>query len=355
VSVLVAAKFIAGLALLVAGATWLVRGGSAIAAAAGVSPLIVGLTIVAYGTSAPEMAVSVQASLNGAAAVSVGNAVGSNIFNVLFILGVSALIVPLAVDRALLRRDVWVMIGASFLVPLLAWNGVIGRAEGAGLLLGAMLHAYWLIREARREPDAGSEPRGKPFRVGAAVMFIIGGLAALVLGAGWLVDSAMTMARAWGVSELIIGLTVVAAGTSLPEFATSVVAAMRGERDMAVGNVVGSNIFNILAVLGAAAVCGPNGVAVDAAALQFDIPVMIAASAACLPIFFTRGCIDRWEGAFFLGGYGLYTAWVYLHASQSDARHAFGDAMLWFVLPLAAVTLVASLLRSGRRPFHGSP
>jgi cation:H+ antiporter len=352
-SFVLAGQFAAGLALLVAGASWLVRGGAGIAAAFGVSPLLIGLTIVAYGTSAPEMAVSVQAAVNGSAAVSLGNVVGSNIFNVLFILGASALIVPLAVAHELLRRDVWVMIAASAATPALAWDGAIGRVEGAALVLGVVLYTLWLIREARRDPHPEQGVQAKRLGIPACSALILGGLAALVLGANWLVGAATEAARLFGVSELVIGLTVVAAGTSLPEVATSVTAALRGERDIAVGNVVGSNIFNILAVLGVAAISSPAGVAVDPAAMRFDIPVMIAAAVACLPIFFTGGRIDRWEGALFLAAYAAYAGWLYLDTSNHEGRHAFRDAMLWFALPLTALTLGVSLFQSLRRPNHG--
>jgi cation:H+ antiporter len=339
-----------GLALLVAGASWLVRGGAGIAAVFGVSPLLIGLTIVAYGTSAPEMAVSVQAALNGSADVALGNVVGSNIFNVLFILGVSALIVPLGVAHDLLRRDIWVMIAASAATPMLARDGAVDRIEGAGLFLGVVLYTFWLIREARRDPHPDDGAQTKRLGIPACSALILGGLAALVLGANWLVDAATETARLLGVSELVIGLTVVAAGTSLPEVATSIIAALRGERDIAVGNVVGSNIFNILAVLGVASMSSIGGVAVDPAAMRFDIPVMIAAAVACLPIFFTGGRIDRWEGALFLAAYAAYAAWLYLDTSNHDGRDAFRDAMLWFALPLTALTLGVSLFQALRRP-----
>ena len=344
-----AGQFMLGLALLVAGAAWLVRGGAGIAAVFGVSPLLVGLTIVAYGTSAPELAVSVEASLNGAAAVSVGNVIGSNIFNILFILGVSALIVPLAVDRALLRRDVWVMIGASILVPILAWDGGISRAEGAGLAVGAVVYTLWLVREARKDPQPETGTLPGRLGIGACLALIAGGLAALVLGAGWLVRSAAEFARLWGVSELVIGLTVVAAGTSLPEVATSVVAAMRGERDIAVGNVVGSNIFNLAGVLGLACVAAPDGVAVAPGALRFDLPVMVAVALATLPIGFTGGRIARWEGALLLTWYAAYTTWLILAASGHVALPGYRAALLGFALPLTALTLTVLALREWRR------
>jgi cation:H+ antiporter len=336
------AQLAAGVGLLVLGAAWLVRGAAGIAASFGVPSLIIGLTIVAYGTSAPEMAVSVQAAQSGSAGVALGNVVGSNIFNVLFILGVSSLIIPLSVDKDLLRRDVWIMIVASALMPLAGLDGAVSPLEGVALAGGAALYTLWLIQAARKEPAADTAQDENRLSNTACAALIAGGLAALVLGADWLVAAASEIARAAGVSELVIGLTVIAAGTSLPEVATSVVAAMRGERDIAVGNVVGSNIFNIFAVLGASAALSPSGVAVEAAALTVDIPVMIAAAVACLPIFFTEGRIDRWEGALFLVGYAAYTVWLFLHASQADSRHAFADVVLWVALPVTAAILAVS-------------
>ena len=347
-SLYLVAQLAAALVFLMLGATWLVRGAAGIASTFGVPSLIIGLTIVAYGTSAPEMAVSVQAAQQGAAGVALGNVVGSNIFNVLFILGVSALIIPLSVDRDLLRRDVWIMVAASVLTPLAALDGAVSRLEGAALAAGAVLYTLWLIRAARKEAPVDTPLNRRRLGTAAYVALIGGGLAALVLGADWLVTSASEIARLAGVSELVIGLTVIAAGTSLPEVATSVVAATRGERDIAVGNVVGSNIFNIFAVLGASAAVSPSGIAVEPAALAVDIPVMIAAAVACLPIFFTHGRIDRWEGALFLVGYAAYTTWLFLHASQADARHAFADVVLWILLPLTAASLAVSAWRAPR-------
>ncbi len=311
--------FVGGLALLVAGAEGLVRGASRLAAVVGVSPLVIGLTVVAYGTSAPELAVSVKAALEGQPDLALGNVVGSNLFNVLFILGLSALITPLAVAQQLVRFDVWVMIGVSAAALLLGLDGRVGRVDGFVLVAGGVAYTAWCIRQSRRENAAVQTEYaaefGRPARAGlsaglANVALVLVGLALLVLGSRWLVTSAVVIARALGVSELVIGLTIVAAGTSLPEVATSIVAALKGERDIAVGNVVGSNIFNILVVLGGAAVVAPQGVAVARSALWVDMPLMIVVSAACLPIFFTGYRISRLEGTLFLVGYAAYTAYL---------------------------------------------
>ena len=348
--------FLAGGALLIGGAELLVRGASRVALAAGISPLVVGLTVVAFGTSAPELAVTVGSAWAGEADVALGNVVGSNIFNVLFILGVSALIAPLVVAQQLVRLDVPLMIGASLLVLLLALDGRIGRLDGIVLFSGIVVYTVFLIRQSRRETaavqgqytdafGAHAKPRASPL---ANVGLIVAGLALLVLGARWLVEAAVTTATALGVSELVIGLTVVAAGTSLPEVATSVLASIRGERDIAVGNVVGSNLFNLMAVLGLGSIVAPGGVPVSPGALGFDIPVMIAVAIATLPIFFTGYTIQRWEGAVFLGYYAAYTAWLVLDATDHAALPAVGAALAWFVLPLTVLTLLVGVTRAVR-------
>jgi cation:H+ antiporter len=359
--------FAVGLVLLIVGAELLVRGASSLATAVGISPLVVGLTVVAFGTSSPELAVSTQASLAGQADLALGNVVGSNVFNVLFILGLSALIAPLVVSQQLVRLDVPLMIAASVLLLLLALDGTIGRLDGALLFAGIVAYTTFLIRQSRRESKAvqaeydeafgeHGSPRRGPLQMLLNLGLVVAGLALLVLGSRWLVDGAVAMATALGVSELVIGLTIVAAGTSLPEVATSILATVRGERDIAVGNVVGSSIYNILAILGAAAIVAPGGLPVAPSMLTFDIPVAIAVAVACLPIFFTGHLIARWEGALFLGYYVAYTLFLVLAATQHDALPAFSGAMLAFVLPLTAVTLVWLALRAWRdRPLVEGP
>jgi cation:H+ antiporter len=344
-----AATFVLGLIALVAGAQLLVRGASRLALSFGISPLVVGLTVVAFGTSAPELAVSVRSSWGGQVDIALGNVIGSNIFNVLFILGLSALIAPLVVAPQLIRQEVPIMLGASVLLLVLALDGGISRADGA-LLFGLLIaYTVFLIRQSRRETRATQDEYAQEFAARAAVTWdrhwavqvalIAAGLALLVFGANWLVDAAISFARVLGLSEMVIGLTIVAAGTSLPEVATSVVATLRGERDIAVGNVVGSNAFNILAVLGASALVAPEALAVAPAMLSFDMPVMIAVAVACLPIFFSGHVIARWEGALFLFYYIAYTAYLLLAAQEHDALATYGTVMMTVVLPLTAVTL----------------
>jgi cation:H+ antiporter len=347
----------AGLVLLLAGAEMMVRGASRMAIALGIAPLIVGLTIVAFGTSSPELAVGVRSALTGEADIALGNTVGSSIFNILVILGLSAVITPLVVAQQLVRFDVPLMVGCSILVYALGWDGRISRLEGAALAAGLFAYLGFLFRKSRQESQAVREEYAQQFgqerccgwqswlrNVG---LFIVG-FVLLIVGSSWLVDGAASLARAAGVSELIIGLTVVAAGTSLPEAATSVVAALRGERDIAVGNAVGSNIFNILSVLGLTSLVAPGGIGVPSPALAFDIPVMIAVAVATFPIFFTGNRIARWEGWLFLGAYGAYLAYVLLDATQHDALPLFSTAMLIFVLPFIGVTLLVLLVREVR-------
>jgi cation:H+ antiporter len=348
--------FLLGLAALVAGAELLVRGASRLALSLGITPLVVGLTVVAFGTSAPEVAVSVGAAIDGRVDIAMGNVVGSNVFNVLFILGVSALIVPLAVDSQLVRQEVPIMIGASLLLLALGIDGRLGRLESAALLVLLAAYTAFLVVQARRitgagrAPGADAAPAGAPLRGGWPVQLLLvaAGLVLLVLGSGWLVDAAVAFAKAIGVSDVVIGLTIVAAGTSMPEVATSITAAVRGQRDIAVGNVVGSNTFNILGCLGVSGLVSAGGLPVAPSLLAFDIWVMIAVALACLPVFLTGREIARWEGAVFVAYYLAYTAYLVLAAQRHDALPAFSATMLSFVIPLTIVTLIAVMLRPAR-------
>jgi cation:H+ antiporter len=349
---------IVGLVILTVGAEMLVRGASGIAARLGISPLIIGLTVVAFGTSAPELAVSVSSALSGQADIALGNVLGSNIFNVLFILGLSALIIPLTVARQLVRVDVPIMVGVSVLVLILGLDGSIGRWNGAFLFAGLLAYIGLQVILARREKQALALEEipgaGVPGRVLFNVGLVVVGLIALVLGSKLLVSAAVAIAQGFGISELVVGLTIVAAGTSLPEVATSVVAALKGERDIAVGNVVGSNVFNLLGVLGLASALSPDGIKVAGQALQFDLPVMVAVAVACLPIFATGREIARWEGGLFLAYYIAYTTWLVMTATGNGALAAYEAAMLWFVLPLTAITLGIIWVRQIRQGGPGA-
>ncbi len=347
-----------GLALLIAGGEALVRGASKLAISLGISPLVVGLTVVAFGTSSPELAVSLQAAMSGRVDIALGNVVGSNIFNVLFILGLSALIAPLIVAAQVVRQEVPVMIGASLLLLWTSLDGRIVRLEAA-LLFGLLLaYTGFLIWQSRRETQSiqleyAAEShiavaRGWDDRLPVQIALIVSGLALLSLGSRWLVVAAVTIAKSLGVSELVIGLTIVAAGTSLPEVAASVMAAVRGQRDIAVGNVVGSSTFNILGVLGLSGLVAPLPIVVQPALLEFDMLVMLAVAFACLPVFFTGATIARWEGAVFLGYYVAYTAFLVMTAQQHAAAATFALAMQTVVLPLTVITLLVVTLRAWR-------
>ncbi|MBX7153119.1 calcium/sodium antiporter [bacterium] len=348
--------FLVGLVFLVAGAEILVKGASRIAAALGLSPLVIGLTVVAFGTSAPEMAVSVQSANDGQTDIAVGNVVGSNIFNILFILGISAAITPLIVQQQLIKLDVPLMIGASFLMYIFASDGLIQRWEGLILFSGIIFYTIFLIRQSKKENKEIQAEYAKEFSekpkanaLWIQIGMVIAGLALLVVGSDWLVNGAVSIAKLFGVSELIIGLTIIAAGTSLPEVATSIIAAIRGERDIAVGNVVGSNIFNILAVLGLSAIVAPQAINVAPSAISFDIIVMIAVAIACLPIFFTGNLIARWEGLVFLAYYIAYTLFLIFDATDHDALPRFSAIMIEFVLPITVLTLAILTFRAFRK------
>jgi len=340
--------FITGLALLIVGAELLVKGASRIAFALKISPLVVGLTVVAFGTSSPELAVSIESSLSGQESITFGTIVGSNIFNVLFILGVSALILPLFVSKQLLRLEVPLMIGLSVLVWVFSLNGIFSRFEGFVLSAGLIGYITFLIVQSRKGWVQPIEPDIKEFEYSGSKLklwvlnssMVAGGLALLMVGSTWFLGGAVSIAEILGVSETIIGLTIMAAGTSMPEVVTSIMAVIRGEREIAVGNVVGSNIFNILGVLGISAMIAPGGLEITESFIRFDIPVMIAVALACLPIFFTGGVISRGEGALLLGYYITYTFYLILASSQHSSLPVFSSVMLWFVIPITMTVLV---------------
>ena len=348
--------FLLGLGALVLGAEALVRGASKLALSFGISPLVVGLTVVAFGTSAPELAVSAGAALEGTPDIAVGNVVGSNIFNVLFILGLSALIAPLVVNAQLIRQEVPIMIGATMLLIPMLLDGVIGQADAAILVVLLLVYTTFLVVQSRRQTQATADEYAEVAAQRATspwdrhwatqVLLVVAGLTLLVLGSRWLVDAAIAFAQDMGVSELVIGLTIVAAGTSLPELATSIIAAVRGERDIAVGNVVGSNSFNILGCLGLSGLLAPAGLPVAPAVLSFDAWVMLAVAVACLPIFTTGRRIARWEGALFVGYYCAYAGYLVLAARQHDALPAYSTVMLSYALPLTIITLIVIMVQS---------
>lgn len=348
--------FLTGLALLILGAELLVRGASRLSLSLGIAPLVVGLTVVSFGTSAPELAISVKAAMDGQTDLALGNVVGSNIFNILFILGLSALVAPLVVDRQLVRQEVPILVGLCLLVGWMALDREI--SFGDGLVLVALLLAYTglLYHIGRSSPasemdDAMVTGTDSPWlsRLWVQLLLMVVGLVMLVYGSRWLVQSATVFATMLGVSPLVIGLTIVSAGTSLPEVATSVIAAARGEREIAVGNVMGSCIFNLVCVLGISALVAGDGLAVPAALLRFDLPVMFAVSLACLPVLFTGHLIARWEGALFLAYYVFYTTYLVLWAQDHDNLDEYTWVMRTVVIPLTAITLTVVAWRELRQ------
>lgn len=338
---------VTGLVLLIAGGESLVRGAGTLAAKAGISPLVIGLVVVSAATSAPEFAVTIGAVMNNEPDIAVGNVVGSNIVNVLFILGISALFAPLIIKRQLVRFDIPLMLGMSLLLLLLSLDGKVDVLDGVLLLLILGAHTIISIYFGRREVSQSqgtSETmplNSKPVSVWLALLLLVLGVGLLVLGAQVLVAGATSIASSLGVSSLVIGLTVVAVGTSLPELATSVVAIRKGETDMAVGNVVGSNIFNMGMVLGLPAILFGSGIPVAQSVVAIDLPLMIAAALALLPIAFTGFIIARWEGFLFVAMYASYTLYLVLASTEHDATSGFSTIMLWFVLPLVVATLLA--------------
>ncbi len=311
-----------GLVALVIGGEVLVRGATSMAGRARLSPAVIGLTVVAAGTSLPELVVSVDAALSGAADLAMGNVVGSNIYNVLLILGASALVRPLTTTWSTVRLEWPVMALASWTALLLARDGVLDRLEGAYFLAGLVAFVAWTVRMARR--DAGPEERagleavaagqatGAPATWAGILLRVIGGAVLLAVGADLLVSGASAMAVNAGVSERVIGLTLVAVGTSLPELVTSVVAARRGESGIAVGNVIGSNIFNILGILGVTTLIQP--IPIHAGTIALDLWVMLATALVLLPLMRTGFRISRAEGALLFAGAVGWTAVLFMAA-----------------------------------------
>ena len=297
-------QLVGGILLLYAGAELLVRGGSALALRVGVSPLVVGLTIISFGTSSPEWVVSFGAALRGDSAIALGNVMGSNIANIALVLGLCALIRPIRVERQVVRREFPIMAVASLLLCGMLLNGNVGRIEGAFLfvgLIGFIAFSFRTSRSGEEEPQPKNPARKASTLAGACLAVL--GLALLLPGAHLFVAGAVTVAVRWEISSFVIGLTLVAVGTSLPELATALVAAARGKGDLVLGTVVGSNIFNILGILGLTAlVFGVDGGGIS----RLDLGMMIAVTLVSLPIMRTGFVVSRWEGLFLLGSYGVY-------------------------------------------------
>ncbi|HAI10950.1 MAG TPA: sodium:calcium antiporter [Phycisphaerales bacterium] len=349
-------QVICGLVFLLAGAELLVRGASRLATSFGMSPLAIGLTVVAFGTSSPELAVSLNAAWTDQYDVVIGNAVGSNIFNILIILGLSSMIIPLAVHQQIIRIDLPIMVGISSLVWWMLADGFLSRIESAILVFGAVMYTLLTLRLSKNESEsvkieyaqAFEMPRTTPRR-GRSVLLIVFGLAMCVLGSRWMVAGAITIAKFAGLSELLIGLTIVAAGTSLPELATSAVAAIRGQRDIAVGNVIGSNIFNLLGILGLTGLIGPSLIPASSQVLQLHLPVMVGVSVVCLPVLLTDYVISRWEGVLFVVFYVSYVMYMVLLNQQHSFAIPLGNFLIWGMLPIALLAVVWSIMIALRK------
>ncbi|WP_434604992.1 calcium/sodium antiporter [Pseudomonas sp. Z1-29] len=345
-------ELLGALLLLIAGAELLVRAAVGLAARLQVRPLIIGLTVVAFGSSAPQMAVSLQATLAQNADIAVGSVIGSTIFNLLVTLGLSALIIPLRVSRQLVRLDIPLMIGACLLVFVLAWNEELSRLDGALLLIALAVYLALLLRQSRHS--------GRPHPLGEVVdmawpkslVMIASGLAMLVFAGHLLLGAAVEVATDLGLSERIIGLTIVAVSTSLPELATSLIAALRGQRDIAVGNVIGSNLFNLLGVLGVTALAAPSPLSVSPNALDFDLPVMLGVAVLCLPVFYSGYRVTRAEGLLLLGLYLAYGLHVVSFTTGMPLAGQLERLMLFYVLPALLAFLLFTSVRAWRRQHH---
>lgn len=344
---------VVGIALLFGGGELFVAGSVALALLLGIPQIVIGLTVVSLGTSAPELFVSLLSTIQGnlgmagADNIAVSNIVGSNIFNVLVVLGMSALVVPLRVKSRLVKRDVPLLLGVSMAVWGMASGGRLTWQAGVALLTATVMNIIWEMRTANEHPEEDDEidenDRSTPQ---IAALRLAGGLVLLVAGSQLLVKGAVAAAQQLGVSETVIGLTIVAAGTSMPELVTSLVAAYRGKADLAIGNVVGSNLLNQLVILGlCATVSGTRGLAVDPVMIMRDLPIMVLTTIACLPIFWTDGVISRLEGGILVSLYGLYLAEQLLLNMAPAAVDEYRLALLVAVLPLLLVFFVWQSLR----------
>jgi cation:H+ antiporter len=306
---------VAGLLALLGGAELLVRAGTGLATWLGLRPMVIGLTVVSIGTSVPEMAIGIDAVRHGHSGLAVGNIVGTNLVNILFILGLSALLVPVALDRRTLRFDLPAMTAAAVLLYALSLDGTLGRLDGLLLCLGGVAYTWGVLRTGRQEPaeveadyaDAVSPDEHRPVRHATTM---VAAVVVIVVGAELLVDGAVTAARTLGVSDAVIGLTIVAVGTSAPELVTTIVSTVRGDRDIAIGNLFGSSVYNIAAVLGVTVLAAPAGVDVPAEVLDADLVLLVVVAVATVPVLVSGARITRLEGGLFLATYVGYLVWL---------------------------------------------
>ena len=347
-----ALEILLGIVLLFGGGELFVAGSSALALLLGIPQIVIGLTVVSLGTSAPELFVSLISTFQDGDAIAVSNVVGSNIFNVMVVLGLSALVVPLRVKSRLVRRDVPLLLGVSLAVWGMASGGRLTWQAGLALLVGTAINLIWEMRTASEySEEEGDFDEGDRATPALAAAKLAGGLVLLVLGSQVLVKGATAAAIGLGVTQTVIGLTIVSAGTSMPELVTSLVAAYRGKADLAIGNVVGSNLLNQLLILGVCGVFSGEGLLVDPVVISRDLPVMVLTTLALLPILWTRGVVTRLEGGILVSLYVLYLAEQVLSETLTTAQDEFRFVVLVVVLPLVLVFLVWQMLRWRRDRF----
>lgn len=346
-------ELICGLLLMIIGAEVSVRAAVVLAALLKTRPLFVGLTVVALGSSAPQMAVGLQAALSDSTDIAVGSVIGGNIFNILVTLGLSALIIPLRVALQLVRVDLPLMIGATALVTALAWNGELSKLDGVILLMGLAAYLAVVTRQFAHGVRHVSTPEESPRRRARAITgrltLMIAGLALLMFGSHLLVGAAVLVAQDLGLSERVIGLTVIAGATSLPALMTSLIAAMRGERDIAVGNIIGSNLFNLLGVLGITSLIATGPLSISPNALDFDLPVMLGVAALCLPLFYSGYRITRLEGLLLLGLFAVYALHIVSFSTGMALAERLERLMIHYALPVLGLCVLIGTLRAWRR------
>lgn len=346
-----------GLVLLVSGADALVKGAARLASIIGIPSLVIGLTVVAFGTSAPELAVSIKSVVSNKSELAVANVIGSNIFNILFILGLSAIITPLTISKQLIRQDVPIMVMLSALVFYMSMDSQLSVRESGLLVILLITYTAFLFIQGKRSERTALESENDEvdaltsgsFSIWQSSLWLLLGLMLLIIGSNLLVNNAVNIARTFEVSEEIIGLTIIAIGTSLPEVVTSIVASIKGQRDIAVGNVIGSNTFNLLAVLGISGVVSDFGLLESTQLVKQDLPIMLGVAVLCLPLMFTGAVLSRLEGMLFFGLYILYSSFLIGVVRNSDWLPALKNVTWAVILPITTVVVIAALIRDLRR------
>ncbi|MBO6523791.1 MAG: calcium/sodium antiporter [Balneolaceae bacterium] len=345
------ALFIAGLVALIAGAELFLKAVDHFGLKWGISPLIMGLTVVAFATGAPELAISIKAAASGSADLVLGNIIGSNVANILLILGITSLIAPINITRRIIKIDVPIVIVVSIVLMILAFDGKLTTIDGVILLGGFIAYSIYTYIHIQKSKEDETEQifeyeksedelaKGSWFYIKNGGMLLIG-LVMIVLGSNWMVESAVVIATVLGLSELVIGLTIVSIGTSLPEVATSLSAARKGNADIAVANVLGSNLYNVLLTLGLTLIIAPNVLDVSAKAINLDLPFMVAVSIACIPIFIAGFNLTRMDGSIFLFYYSSYLTYLVLDAVSSSIVPTIELAMLWVIVPATVLYMI---------------